>query len=164
LSLAILIAAPLFAADKEKKQRKAPEKPDPAAAVLKRLEKANLTDEQVAKIKEMAAGIAEKAAAARAKAALTDEQKKAQQEIIKKAKEEGKSRKEVAEALKAAVKLTPEQEKAMEEARAAQAELMKKIMAMLTPEQKQAIGKAAERGPRGDKKPGEKKGDKKKDA
>ncbi len=70
LSLAVVIAMPLVA--QEKKARKERKKPDPAAGILKKLEKAELSEEQVAKIKTLAAATAEKTKAARAKAALTD--------------------------------------------------------------------------------------------
>jgi hypothetical protein len=154
LVIAVLIAAPVCAADKEKKERK---KPNPAASILKRLEKAELTDEQVAKVKDVAAKIAEKRAEIMKATAMTPEQKKARSEAMKKAKAEGKSPKEAMEAVKAAVKLTPEQQKAMDEARACAAAMMKEVMALLTDEQKAKLGT---RKP-GVKKPGKKAGEKK---
>jgi hypothetical protein len=132
LSLAVVIAMPLIAADEKKKARKVRKKPDPAAGILKKLEKAELTDEQVAKIKELAAAAAEKSKEARAKAALTDEQKAA----MKKAREEGKKREE----LRKVVTLTDEQKAAMKEARDIQAAMMKEVMGLLTPEQKEKAG------------------------
>lgn len=158
LSLAIVIAAPLLAAE-GKKERRVARKPDPAAAVLKRLEKANLTDEQVAKVKELVAQNSEKIAAAQAKVALTQDQKAARAAAMKKAKEEGKTGKEAAEAARAALALTPEQEKAMEQAKAAQKQMMDAILGLLTPEQKEAAGM---KGPakKGAKKEGGRKGKK----
>jgi len=74
LALAVVIASPLLAAQ-GKKGKKAPPKPqDPAAGILKKLEQAELTEEQVVKIKEMAAKVAEKAKALQEKAALTPKQ------------------------------------------------------------------------------------------
>lgn len=148
LSLAVVIAMPLLAADKEKKARKPRKKPDPAARILKKLEKAELTDEQVAKIKELACACAEKTKEARAKAALTDEQKAA----MKKAREEGKK----GEELRKVVTLTEAQTAAMKEAREAQAAMMKEVLALLTPEQKEKAG-VKERGKRGGRKGGERK-------
>jgi len=78
----------------------------------------------------------------RAKTALTDDQKA----TMKKAGEEGKK----GEELKKAVTLTEAQQAAMKEARAAQGALMKEVLSLLTPEQKE---KAAikERGKKGGK-------------
>jgi hypothetical protein len=148
LSLAIVIAMPLVAAEKERKGKRVPKKPDPAAGILKKLEKAELTEEQVAKIKELAAATAEKTKEARAKAALTDEQKAA----MKKAREEGKK----GEELKNAVTLTEAQQAAMKEAREAQGAMMKEVMSLLTPEQKEKAG-IKEHGKKGAKKGGERK-------
>jgi hypothetical protein len=153
LSLAVLIAVPLAAAEKERKGKKGPRKPDPAAAILKKLEKAELTEEQVAKIKELAAANFEKTAEARAKAALTDEQKAA----MKKAREEGKKGPE----LKNAVTLTEEQQAAMKEVREAQAAMMKEVLALLTPEQREKSGIKAPGKKGGERKPRAKKGAKK---
>ena len=86
LLLVAIIAMPLAAADKERKKRKQRKKPDPAASVLKRLEKAELTEEQIAKIKALAVAAAEKTKPIFAKAPLTAEQKAA----MKKAREQGK--------------------------------------------------------------------------
>ncbi len=151
LVLVAVIAVPALAQDKKKKKR-GPKKPDPGAMILKKLEKAELTDDQVAKIKELCAEVADKIVAARAKANLTAEQKKARAEAIKKAKEEGKTGKEAMKAVQSAVELTPEQKSAMEEARKLHGEMMKKVFDMLTPEQKE---KAGIKGPRkkGEKKP-----------
>jgi Spy/CpxP family protein refolding chaperone len=156
MSLAVLIATPLLAADQERKGKGPRKKPDPGAQILQRLEKAELTEEQVTKIKEIAAANAEKLAAARPK--LSDEQRKARMEIIKKAKADGKSREEVMKLLKDSVKLTPEQEKAMEAANEARRAMFREVMDLLTPEQKKALGKG-----RGGKRPGKKAAEKKGD-
>jgi Spy/CpxP family protein refolding chaperone len=148
LSLAVVIAMPLLAADQEKKAKKVRKKPDPAAGILKKLEKAELTEEQVAKIKTLAAATAEKTKEARAKAAFTDEQKAA----LKKAREEGKK----GEELRKVVTLTEEQKAAVKEARNIQAAMMKEVMGLLTPEQKEKAG-LRERGKKGGKKGGERK-------
>jgi hypothetical protein len=133
LTLAFVVAAPLSAAETRKK---APEKFSLATSVLKKLEKAGLTDEQVAKIKELAAKVEEKTAAPRQKAMSTPEQNKARAEAIKKAKAEGKEGKELVAAVNAAVKLTPAQEAARREVQKAYSDMMKQIVGMLTDEQK----------------------------
>lgn len=154
LVLAAVIAAPVLAdGEQAKKKKRAPKKFDPAAMVLRKLEKAELTEEQVAKIKKLYAGVADKIKAARDKANLTPEQKKARAEAMKKAKEEGKKGKEMMEAVRAAAELTPEQKAAMGEAQKANAEVMKQVFALLTPEQKEKSGIKI----RGGRKPGAKK-------
>jgi Spy/CpxP family protein refolding chaperone len=138
LTLAVLIASPLFAG--EKKEGKGPKKFDPAEGILKRLEKAGLTEDQVAKIKELAAASADKIAAARAKAPLTPEQKKAGEEARKKAKDEGKPGKEIQAAVDAAMNLTEDQKAAQKELQEIQSGLNKEAMSLLTPEQKEKLG------------------------
>jgi len=142
LGLALVIAASLLAAGDQApgKKKRRPKRPDPAAQILKKLEKAELTDEQIAKIKELCAQASEKIQAARKKAGLTPEQRKARFEAMKKAKEEGKKGKELAEAVRAAVKLAPEQEAALQEARKLMGELTRQCLALLSPEQKEKAG------------------------
>lgn len=145
LVLAVAIAAPVLAGQDKEKKKRGPKKPDPGAMILKKLEKAELTEEQIAKIKELSAAVADKIIAAREKANLTAEQKKARAEAMKKAKEEGKTGKEMMKAIQAAAELTPEQKSAMDEARKIQGEMTKKVFALLTPEQRE---KAGIKGPR----------------
>ena len=149
LALALVVAVPLFAADQERK-KKPRKKPDPAAGMLKRLEKAELSEEQIAKVKELVAKVAKETAELRKKAAPTPEQQKARKEAMEKAKAEGKEGRELFAAVKDAVKFTPEQEEAMKEMRKAQGAMMKEIMGMLTPDQKEKLGKRF--GPRKPKK------------
>lgn len=158
LVLVAAIAVPVLAAEPKAKKKRGPKKPDPGAMILKKLEKAELTEDQVAKIKELCAGVAEKIVAARQKANLTAEQKKARAEAIKKAKEEGKTGKEMMKAVQGAVELTPEQKSAMDEARKIQGEMMKKVFALLTPEQREKAGLKGPRKKGGEKKPRAKKG------
>ena len=106
----------------------------------KSLEKAELTPEQVTKIKELAAAAAEKMKAADEKVGLTPEQKKARQEAQAKAKADGKTGKEAQAAVEEAMKLTDEQKAAMKEANELRAALRKEAVALLTPEQKAKAG------------------------
>lgn len=137
LALAVVIASPLLAG--EGKRKKAP-KQDPAAGILKSLEKAELTPEQVTKIKELVKSLAEKMKAAEDKVALTPEQKKARQEAQAKAKADGKTGKEAQAAVEEAMKLTDDQKAAMKEANELRAALRKEAVALLTPEQKAKAG------------------------
>jgi len=133
LALAFVVAAPLSAADSKKKTSYANRL---VAAQLKKLEKADLTAEQVAKVKELVAKFAEKAAPLYEKSAYTPEQKKAYSEAIKKAKAEGKTGKELSAALKNSVKLTSQQAAARKQVQQAYSAMMKEIIGMLTEEQK----------------------------
>jgi len=139
LALAVVIASPLLAGE-GKRGKKAAKPQDPAAGILKSLEKAELTPEQVTKIKELAAAAAEKMKAADEKVGLTPEQKKARQEAQAKAKADGKTGKEAQAAVEEAMKLTDEQKAAMKEANELRAALRKEAVALLTPEQKAKAG------------------------
>jgi hypothetical protein len=138
LTLAVVIASPLLAG--EGKRKKAAKPQDPAAFLLKSMEKAELTPDQVAKIKELASGCADKIKAAEAKVGLTPEQKKARTEAQAKAKADGKTGKQAKEAVDAAMKLTDEQKAAQKEVDELRAGLRKEAMALLTAEQKAKAG------------------------
>ena len=138
LALAVVIASPLMAGE-GKRGKKAP-KQDPAAALLKSLEKAELTADQVAKVKELVKACAEKIKAAEEKIALTPEQKKARQEAQAKAKADGKTGKEAKAAVDAAMNLTDAQKAAQKELDEVRAGLRKEAVALLTAEQKAKAG------------------------
>lgn len=139
LALAVVVASPLLAGE-GKRGKKAAKQQDPAAGILKSLEKAELTPEQVAKIKELATAAAPKIKAAEDKAPLTPEQKKARQEAQAKAKADGKTGKEAQAAVDAAVNLTDEQKAAQKEANELRAALRKEAVALLTADQKAKAG------------------------
>jgi len=139
LALAVVIASPLLAGE-GKRGRKAAKVAAPAAGILKSLEKAELTPEQVAKIKELAKAWADKIKAAEDKVALTPEQKKARQEAQAKAKADGKTGKEARQAVDEAMKMTDEQKAAMKEVDELRAGLRKEATALLTAEQKAKAG------------------------
>jgi len=128
LTLALVVAAPLFAADKKK--------PDLSVSVLKKLEKAKLTEQQVTKIKELAAKVGERSAAARQRAVYTPERMKARADALKMARAEGKKGKELSAAVKSAVSFTPTQVAAVREIQTAYSSMMKQILGMLSDEQK----------------------------
>lgn len=138
LALTFIVAAPLSAADTV---TNAPQKNPMAKAMLKKLEKAELTDEQVAKIMKAT----EKVAALYQKGIYTPEQKKAYAEAIKKAKAEGKTGKELAAAVKEAIKLTPQQVAARKEWQRAYSAMKKEVLGMLTDEQKAKLPRKSSR-------------------
>jgi len=141
LALALLVAAPLSAADTKTSSYAN----RLVTSQLKKLQKADLTTEQVAKVKELVAKFAEKAAPLYKKSAYTPEQKKAYAEAIKKAKAEGKTGKELSAAYKSAVKLTAVQTAARKQVQDAYSAMMKEIVGMLTDEQKAKVPKKSSR-------------------
>ena len=172
LSLALLLVAPLAAADKQKKGKKGrPSKGRSVAAFLPKEVQDTLTEEQKEKIAALDKEFGPKLAEIAKKRAglLTDEQKKAQAEARKAAVEAGKKGKDVMDAAKAAVTLTEEQQQQMKdldkEARPLQNEVREKVTALLTDEQKAKLPKRpAKKAGDGEKKAkGAKKGGKKKD-
>lgn len=160
LLLALLIATPLLAGDKEKKgarAKKGEKKParqfSLADQTLKRLAKAELTDEQVSKIKALSEQHTPKVLAARKKldSILTDEQKKQRREAFAAAKKAGKNPREVITSFKLTTEQQETQEAARKEMREAQGEYIKAVFALLTPEQREKV--RAERKKGSEKKP-----------
>ncbi len=138
LALVVLVAAPLSAADEKKKKKG--KRGSLAENTIKRYEKAELTDEQIAKIKALAAEVGPKLADLRGKAKLSKEQTTARREAMKKAKEDGKKGKEIRAAADAAASLTDEQKATMKEVAKINGEYNKSVMGLLTAEQKQKAG------------------------
>jgi len=143
VALAIVIACPAFAADKKAKK----EPPCPAdMRITQWTTGMTLTDAQKATFAELKKEYGPKLAeVAKKMPVLTPEQKKAQAEAMKAAKDAGKKGREMTEAVNAAVKLTDEQKAQQAEARKAMApiekELREKVVAALTPEQKEELAK-----------------------
>lgn len=133
--LALAVAAPLGAAEKKKKQ--AGKQADPSARILKRLEKAELSEDQVAQIKELAAEHAPKLAEAEAKLDLTREQRRARREALKESRAEGIEGKKAMKAGVAAMNLSDEQKEAMVELRKLQHQFSHAAFAVLTDEQRE---------------------------
>ena len=144
LGLVLAVASPLSAADEKKKKKR---QPNLAAQTVKKFAKAELTDEQQAKVKALAAEHGPKIAAARKKAALSAEQKAARSKALKDNKAAGKKGKEARAAVEAASKLTEAQKAAMAETRKASAAYNAAVIALLSAEQKQKQGiKAPKKG------------------
>ena len=161
------LALPLAAADPAKKADKeaakaAGKKHEAASAAMYKLpETITLTDAQQAKVKEIEAKYKPKAAALQKDGAdmLTAEQKKARHDAMAAAKDAGKKGKAAQADVEAALNLTPEQKRKMEEARVKTAtlrtEMQAEVVALLTPEQKEALPKPkkADAKPKKTKKP-----------
>ena len=135
LLLMAVVAAPLAAQQQNKKKQ-----PTLAQRTLKRFAKAELTEEQTAKIKELATAAAPKLTAARKEAALTAEQRQAMSAARKKATDDGLKGKALREAVQAAGNLTDEQKVGVAEQRALTLEFNKATIGLLSEEQRTKAG------------------------
>ena len=149
--VALAMACSVFAAEKKKGEKKGPA--DPMAQRIQRMtEGLTLTAEQKAKIDAIAKEMAPKLEPLTKKLAdiLTPEQKKAQAEASKAARDANKTAGEAFAAGAAAAQLTDEQKAKQKQLREEMAplekELREKVMAVLTPEQKQQVEKKAGEG------------------
>ena len=129
------VAAPLAAQQQKKKKQ-----PTLAERTLKRFAKAELTEEQTAKIKELATKAEPGLVAAKKKAALTAEQRTAMTAARKKGTDDGAKGKALREAVQAAGKLTDEQKAGVTEQRALTLEFNKATIGLLSEEQRTKAG------------------------
>lgn len=151
LSLAAFLLSPVMAEDaKPKKARPNARKEQPAVQLPKDI---TLTDEQKTKVAELEKEYAPKMKELREKLdkVMTEEQKKARQDVMKEAREkgkEGRKGKELQQAIKDAMKLTEEQQKSYDEAdkkvTALRLEILEKVKPLLTDEQKAKLPKRPE--------------------
>jgi Spy/CpxP family protein refolding chaperone len=146
VALALAMACSVFAAEKKKGEKKAPSSPT-AQKIERLIEGLTLTDEQKAKLADVAKEMGPKYEPLTKKMneVLTPEQQKAQSEAVKAAKEAGKKGRELYEAGAAAAKPTDEQKAKQIEVRKEMVpldkELQEKVLAVLTAEQKQQVEK-----------------------
>jgi Spy/CpxP family protein refolding chaperone len=139
LTVALLLALPLCAAEGGKKKGgKKGQGKDQIVQLKEKLEKANLTDEQKTKVKEVFAKFEGKIAEARK--SVPPEVQKAMGEARKKAADEGKKGKELEEAVRSAVTLTEEQKAAFAKLQELQRGMQKELASILTQEQRDAVG------------------------
>lgn len=150
-ALAAIIATPLIAQEKKKGNKK--KKRGRRAFIAVRLPKSiTLSDEQKTKYDAIIKEYSPKFLAVFQEQAkvLTPEQRKARGDAFKAAREAGKNRKETQAAVTAAVKMTDEQTKQTNEiakkSRALRQEARKKVMEILTDEQKKELNKGRKRG------------------
>lgn len=137
LSLAVLVAWPLLAQEKEKKKKDGAAKPT-AKMVANIKENVDLTEEQGKKLDELAAKYDEKIVAANKKVGA--DTMKEINAAKKAASAEGKKGKDLQAAVDAAVKLTDEQKAGLKEANDLQAAFRQEAAALLTPEQAEKAG------------------------
>jgi Spy/CpxP family protein refolding chaperone len=105
----------------------------------------NLTDEQQVKVKELKKEYRPKFKAA-IDSVLTADQTKARDDAVKTAKDAGKKGPEVFKAARAAVKLTDDQDTKLKEVmKPLHKEVHEKLMAILTPEQREQLTQKCEK-------------------
>jgi Spy/CpxP family protein refolding chaperone len=143
VAVALLMAGSVLAQEKKEGKRGPRGGGDPIQMLLRGI---TLTDEQKAKVDDIKKEYAPKLAEAFKKMDVrTDADKKAAADAEKAAKDAGKSRREIFAAGRDAVKLTDDQKKAQTDARQAMRTLGQeyrgKVMAILTPEQKEQVQK-----------------------
>lgn len=137
--LLVIMSMTANAQDKQNKQKK----PTAIGArlaenTIKRMAKAELTEEQVASIKKLAAAVSPKMNALRKTANVTPEQTKAVQAARAKSKADGIKGKEATAAADAAGKYTEEQTKILAEVKQLNQKYFKDVQALLTDEQRKA--------------------------
>ncbi|MCC9605890.1 hypothetical protein LOC68_20650 [Blastopirellula sp. JC732] len=139
LTFAVLVALPVLAADKpEKKEKKA--KPGANAGVFALVSKIELTDKQKEQVAALKKEFGSKLAEANKAVALTDEQKEARKTATQEVKDKGLKGKEAREYIAGKVNLSSEQQEAQKEVAALTGVVRTKLIAILTPEQKEAAG------------------------
>ena len=102
---------------------------------MKQLEKAELTEEQSTKIKELWTKVAKEVTKTRTEGGITAEILKKRTEATKEAREAGKKQKEVQEAVDKALALSEAQKKVMQETEAQLSKVRIEIGKLLKPEQ-----------------------------
>jgi hypothetical protein len=102
---------------------------------MKQLEKAEMTEDQSTKIKELWTKIAKEVTKTRTEGGITSEILKKRSEVTKEAREAGKKQKEVQEAVDKALALNDAQKKVMQETEAQLSKVRIEIGKLLKPEQ-----------------------------
>ena len=146
--LFVAMVVPSIADEKQEAKKKNAGKGqrDGSAQVLAQLKDVELTDEQVAKIKELNKAANEKMAAVREKAGITPELTKKRMEIQKKARETGKTGKELAELINREAGYNEGQAKAVAEMNTIRTSFRKSVVALLSKEQQEKLPEAFSRG------------------
>ena len=135
--LAAVMVVPVVAQDAAKGKRKGKRtRQDASTMLLKQLEEVGLTDDQVAKVKELGKVAVAKMKALRDEAGITAALMKKRTEARKSLTEAGKKGKELAAAISEASGLSEAQEAAMKKANAIRMAFQKEVLGLLTDEQK----------------------------
>jgi hypothetical protein len=149
-ALAAMMVVPALAEDQPKKAKgKGKDGANPVVTqLLKQLEPVELTEEQIAKVKELGKVAGEKIKGINEAAGITPELMKKKAEAVKSLKDSGKKGKELAAAVNEAAGFTEDQIKASSEADEIRQNFQKEVIALLSDDQK---AKLPERMQRGDK-------------
>jgi hypothetical protein len=142
MAMAFLTLSPGFVQAQEKgKGKKGNASPEQQMIdqFMKQLEKAELTDDQSTKIKELWTKIAKEVTKARTEGGITAEILKKRAEATKEAREAGKKQKEVQEAVEKAMALNDAQKKVMQETEAQLSKVRIEIGKLLKPEQMEKL-------------------------
>ena len=159
LALAVLIAIPAIAQDdaagKKKKKGKRNQQ-NAASQVLKQLEKLGLSDDQVAKIKELGKEVSAKMKEMRTDAGITAELTKKRAEVVKAMKESEKKGAELAAAINKEAGFTEAQVAALKLINEVRQKFNKEVVGLLTDEQKENLPARLKRAAGGNKGKGKK--------
>lgn len=170
VALAAILTTPVFAADdeaeKKKKGKQTRGRQNAAAQLIKQLADVGLTEDQVAKIKELGANVSKEMKSLRETAGITPELMKKRTAAVKAMKESDKKGKELQAAINKEAGFTEAHAEAIKKVNAARMKFQKDVVALLTDEQKEKLParmkRAAGAKKAGGKKAAAKKADKKK--
>lgn len=159
-----LMAVPALAADDEKEKKKGRRGQQNAATqLIKQLEKAALTEDQITKIKDLGKAATAKMKEIKDGAGITAALTKKRTETAKSMKDSDKKGKELVAAINKAAGITEAQAVALLEANKVRMKLRSEVVALLTDEQKEKLPQQLQRAAKAGAK-GKGKGKKKKDA
>ncbi len=146
-ALSAVMIGPVSADDTKgaKKDRKKQQRSAMATQLIKRLQEVKLTDDQVAKIKELGKVAGVKSKEIREQAGITQEIIKKRAEAQKSLKDSGKKGKQLQAAINEQAELTEQQAKAMNELAELRSKLQQDAIALLTDDQKQILPKRLQR-------------------
>lgn len=140
LSCVVLIATTIVAEDKPKNAKKGKGR-NPAAGLLKQLGDLDLTEEQTAKITAMAKESMVAMRKEREEAGLTTEIMQKRTKMVQQMVKDGKKNAEAQAAANKELNLTEAQTAALKKSNGQRMEMMKKVVALLTDEQKAKLPK-----------------------
>ncbi len=147
VALAALIVTPAFAQDDAKSKRKGKQnrRQNVATALVKQLEPVGLSDDQVAKIKQLGEKAAAEMKSIRDAAGITAELTKKRAEVQKSMKESDKKGKELIAAINEAAGFTAAHAEGLKKANAVRMKFQKDVIALLSDEQKEKLPERLQR-------------------
>lgn len=144
-AVAAMLAVPASAEDAEKKMKGKKGRQSIGAQIVKQLAKVGLTEEQTSKIMEMGKAADENMKSIREAAGITNELNKKRMEAQKSMKDSGKKGKELQAAINEAAGFTEDQVAGLKKMNEARMMLHKKVIGLLTDEQKENLPKQMQR-------------------